>query len=150
MSNRIDNAAPPDAEAVARKRSRIRLRWTIGLPIAILPFLFGGMVMTEAGHGNYALIACVTFPLGMLVWFLLMKTDPPIAVFLVAITIATMFQWAYFGFVLDRLLAPSLAAPNRRKCVKCGYRLRGLKEPRCPECRTPFDPSLLVESKPEE
>jgi hypothetical protein len=29
-------------------------------------------------------------------------------------------------------------------CPKCGYDLTGLREPRCPECGTPFDPSLLV------
>jgi len=31
----------------------------------------------------------------------------------------------------------------RRLCAKCGYLLAGLREPRCPECGTPFDPSLL-------
>ncbi len=28
-------------------------------------------------------------------------------------------------------------------CVQCGYTLRGLTEPRCPECSTEFDPSTL-------
>ncbi len=28
-------------------------------------------------------------------------------------------------------------------CSKCGYNLTGLRDPRCPECGTPFDPSLL-------
>jgi hypothetical protein len=28
-------------------------------------------------------------------------------------------------------------------CAGCGYNLTGLVEPRCPECGTPFDPSLL-------
>ena len=35
---------------------------------------------------------------------------------------------------------------RRRKrglCLKCGYDLRGLTEPRCPECATEFDPSNL-------
>lgn len=32
---------------------------------------------------------------------------------------------------------------GRRVCARCGYDLRGLVEPRCPECGTPFDPSLL-------
>jgi len=29
-------------------------------------------------------------------------------------------------------------------CSHCGYSLWGLTEPRCPECGTPFDPSLLT------
>jgi hypothetical protein len=28
-------------------------------------------------------------------------------------------------------------------CAKCGYDLRGLPEPRCPECGTPFDPKAV-------
>ena len=28
-------------------------------------------------------------------------------------------------------------------CQKCGYNLRGLPEPRCPECSTPFDPATI-------
>jgi len=28
-------------------------------------------------------------------------------------------------------------------CVECGYSLKGLIEPRCPECNTPFDENLL-------
>lgn len=32
---------------------------------------------------------------------------------------------------------------NIRVCKKCGYNLRGLRDPRCPECGTPFDPNLL-------
>jgi hypothetical protein len=28
-------------------------------------------------------------------------------------------------------------------CMRCGYSLRGLTLPRCPECGTPFDPHLL-------
>lgn len=29
-------------------------------------------------------------------------------------------------------------------CPKCGYNLTGLKDYRCPECGTPFDPVLLM------
>ena len=35
---------------------------------------------------------------------------------------------------------------KRRKrglCLNCGYNLKGLTEPRCPECNTPFDEHLL-------
>jgi len=30
--------------------------------------------------------------------------------------------------------------PDTARCLKCGYLLRGLPEPRCPECAQPFDP----------
>jgi hypothetical protein len=32
---------------------------------------------------------------------------------------------------------------NPWECARCGYLLYGLREPRCPECGTPFSPSLL-------
>lgn len=32
------------------------------------------------------------------------------------------------------------------RCESCGYTLRGLPEPRCPECRTPFDRELVTEA----
>ena len=30
------------------------------------------------------------------------------------------------------------------RCAECGYDMRGLPEPRCPECGTPFDPEDMV------
>lgn len=38
---------------------------------------------------------------------------------------------------------PPPRAPRRGRCGECGYLLVGLPEPRCPECWTQFDPSLL-------
>jgi hypothetical protein len=32
-------------------------------------------------------------------------------------------------------------------CRKCGYDIRGLPEPRCPECGTPFDPKWLQKDR---
>lgn len=32
------------------------------------------------------------------------------------------------------------ALPDSAVCLKCGYLLRGLTEPRCPECGRAFDP----------
>ena len=34
----------------------------------------------------------------------------------------------------------SLIVPDRALCTGCNYALRGLSEPRCPECGRPFDP----------
>jgi hypothetical protein len=33
-------------------------------------------------------------------------------------------------------------------CVRCGYSLYGLDEPRCPECGTAFDPRLMLSLTP--
>jgi hypothetical protein len=54
--------------------------------------------------------------------------------------------WAYPLGKLVLALRARLLVPWRRRrhglCVRCGYSLRGLPEPRCPECGTPFDPKL--------
>jgi len=38
------------------------------------------------------------------------------------------------------------ALPESAKCWKCGYALRGLAEPRCPECGTAFDAHAVLAS----
>ena len=38
---------------------------------------------------------------------------------------------------------------NPSNCANCGYMLRGLTTPRCPECGTPFTPPV-IEVKPAE
>lgn len=51
---------------------------------------------------------------------------------------------AFFGgllIVIGSLFAlPRLPVWESGCCVQCGYSLRGLPLPRCPECGTPFDP----------
>ncbi|MGE5607712.1 MAG: hypothetical protein ACM359_00515 [Bacillota bacterium] len=44
---------------------------------------------------------------------------------------------------IQRTLRQQLLARGVPICLGCGYDLRGQLEPRCPECGTPFDPSLL-------
>ncbi|MGE5608011.1 MAG: hypothetical protein ACM359_02050 [Bacillota bacterium] len=55
------------------------------------------------------------------------------------------------GAIYTMLMAPlswlvGRAVPELRQfgaCTHCGYLLYGLREPRCPECGQPFDPSWL-------
>ena len=52
----------------------------------------------------------------------------------------------FLGFAWARLFVRHLHLRRRRKlglCVKCGYRLEGLTEPRCPECATEFDEQVI-------
>lgn len=49
-------------------------------------------------------------------------------------------------FVVIRVFDLGFSQHQRRRrrklgqCVKCGYSLKGLTEPRCPECNTPYEP----------
>lgn len=55
--------------------------------------------------------------------------------------------YALVGFVFARLHAFVDSKRRKRRrgfCITCGYCLRGLIEPRCPECNTPF----VEEEKP--
>ena len=44
---------------------------------------------------------------------------------------------------LRRYLRETLVAAGVPVCLSCGYNLRGLTEPRCPECGAPFDEAFL-------
>jgi len=57
-----------------------------------------------------------------------------IIVYLIILFVASMLAWVNH---------PWLSKYKRFECQHCGYLLFGLKTPRCPECGTEFDPSLL-------
>jgi hypothetical protein len=42
-----------------------------------------------------------------------------------------------YSLVLEELPTSKFVEVDR-ECLKCGYNLRGLRDPRCPECGTPF------------
>ena len=59
--------------------------------------------------------------------------------------------FAYAFMTLPWVIQVTRSAPRDHdlwSCVQCGYLLYGLHEPRCPECGTPFDPTLLQETPP--
>jgi len=41
------------------------------------------------------------------------------------------------GLILDAIDTPSMTSKDQA-CRRCGYNLRGLNDPRCPECGTTF------------
>ncbi len=47
--------------------------------------------------------------------------------------------------IVKRKLRTELVKRGVPICIPCGYDLRGLTEPRCPECGTSFDSALLGE-----
>jgi hypothetical protein len=81
------------------------------------------------------------------------------------VTLVNVFNWSpsfahdpfllmsgvyILGMGYPGALAFRLPSPIRSpyECQKCGYLLYGLIEPRCPECGTGFDPSLMGEMTP--
>lgn len=51
--------------------------------------------------------------------------------------------WIYRD-ALKKQLRLQLNKSGTAICVHCGYLLKGLPEPRCPECGEPFDPNMHV------
>lgn len=79
------------------------------------------------------------FPWGYVVYFF--RENLPAPVFLVLFAgiggIPLLLAWLSSRF-LTRPWSP------KGKCYRCGYDLRGLPEPRCPECGRKFDVAQLV------
>jgi len=129
-----------------RKPSRV---WTFGLPIAMLPVLAIGIVMGGAGHGDFTLLMCATFPAGLLYAFVLDLLGPGDELFALPILLLCIAQWAFFGYLIDSVIGTFSHAADPSVCVRCGYQLRALTEPRCPECGTPFDAASLKSQQPD-
>jgi len=68
-------------------------------------------------------------------------------VYIVCITL--LLPLCVLGYVILGMMSFISIAKNdseyATRCMKCGYNLYGLTEPRCPECGTPFDPKLNEE-----
>ncbi|MBN1347474.1 MAG: hypothetical protein JXQ73_32590 [Phycisphaerae bacterium] len=63
---------------------------------------------------------------------------PPFAAPLGLALCGFWLTWLY-RYSIRRSLREQLAKSGVPICVECGYQLRGLTEPRCPECGTPSD-----------
>jgi hypothetical protein len=57
--------------------------------------------------------------------------------------VSFLFYLAIIPATANHIVALLEAMRDGRECEKCGYLLIGLREPRCPECGTAFDPARL-------
>jgi len=85
------------------------------------------------------------WPLAQFVWLLIYQvssgcryasypiidTRPP---FLAAYLLAVVLLYAYRTTPLLRTEVVQAVGPDELRCTSCGYMLRGLEDPRCPEC----------------
>jgi len=62
----------------------------------------------------------------------------------ILVPLASVPGWWLIRHRLRPFLAAELATRGFIVCARCGYHLKGLADPRCPECGTPFDPGLLT------
>ena len=108
-------------------------------------------VLLAAAHPRFrvvlagAVVSAVTFVVGIAIahvaigrqWSLWWLLQDALQVMGFATVIYTLLGVATMRFV-SRWRRVGGAEPGR--CEHCGYLLRGLPEPRCPECGEPFDP----------
>lgn len=86
-----------------------------------------------------ALQACILFGDKLIHDFVRSDMDPPLSLFALAVLSYTVGSSLLTGFIHNR----RRTSRTTGTCIECGYLLRGLVEPRCPECGTRFDPKLL-------
>jgi len=118
-------------------------------------FIGSGLSVSSEALMLWGFFMAIDFPTGWLIipiglW---LESSVGTAHGLVGENIFTAVMFLMLGgaqyFCVGRLI---LWLRKRRKvhdllpsCRSCGYCLRGLTEPRCPECGTPFSPDLIDE-----
>ena len=142
---------------LGRKRSSLRVRlWRRWIPeLDLLPPHAWNGALQRAGVGNNwqtnllvsAIILLCLFGVDYVRSFLHSTFPlPPWAVWsITALMLAGLLTWGLWltRGRIRRRLRELLILEGFPICGPCGYDLRGLTEPRCPECGTPFDEKLL-------
>ena len=65
--------------------------------------------------------------------------------FAITVFLVVGVLWLLFSIIAYLLGLRATRPELPGMCRRCEYDLRGLSEPRCPECGTPFDPSKIKE-----
>ena len=124
--------------------------WLVTLVVA------GGLVSITQPRTKYWILGWIPFLLlcswvtsallGYLDFFTPGCIDSPAAMN-VMINIFVLLPMTILGYLILAIfsfMAPKGNADvSKSHCVKCGYNLKGLPEPRCPECGTPFGPKAV-------
>ncbi|MCG3127504.1 MAG: hypothetical protein CHACPFDD_02364 [Phycisphaerae bacterium] len=112
-----------------------------GGPVALLlalPLAFPTLVVLLSLSRPRTTTICFGTFLAAAAWLaanLIARSGRPLAL---ALPLA-LLVWPITAF-LAILLASARGRRNGHVCRACGYALTGLRDPRCPECGTPFDP----------
>lgn len=80
-------------------------------------------------------------------WMALPRWSAIVVVSLLVLIGTQVLRW-YHLQPTRRRLREQLVRSGVPICIQCGYLLKGLSEPRCPECGREFDPKLLQVSGP--
>ncbi len=143
----------------AKKISR-RTKWLLGNQVRVFPEL---AALDDLDHRLQVLIAAGRHTRPTL--FVMVGLIQPIIILLTrdwfkAVDAKYYFlpitlYFCCFGFLLvtvpfrvhrkqmQRTIRQKINEFGRRVCMECGYRLKGITEPRCPECGQPFSFSEL-------
>jgi hypothetical protein len=165
----VDPPAPDPARQrrrVARARVLVAVTWAVSLVATVLvaagqveSVLVTGWVLFVGGMAIASLAAGTGYPMAVRIGI------GHCAVCLFVLLVVNVAGWGphqagepltLIGalYVFGMLPVSVLAWQNPPRevdpavCVRCGYSLFGLHEPRCPECGTPFDPKLLLTLTP--
>lgn len=128
------NRALARAKGVALP-GRSRWRWPIYLLGA-----FGGL----AAVGVFGWFTIRWLPLAPAVKEWLFSGLSPLLLMCPVLILSIVVAWL-FRSRIRWALRRELAQAGVPICIECGYDLRGLSRPRCPECGEPFDATLLGE-----
>jgi len=130
----------------SKRRSRAEFwkaaRFVLWMMAALTVFQLA-LVSVALMYGSKHIAAALSQTVPAFLWDQLRNHDDlPRLLWLLGAWAAAALAMLYVAYRLG-----SVVRGLEGKCVRCGYMLRGLPEPRCPECGTPFNPADLEEDR---
>lgn len=109
------------------------------LMLGLLAFAFRRALMSASVAVLIGSLGVVSVGIWVLIDVLFLNQANAMA----AVPLLFLPLWQLLGVGLTWLIARSIAEPKRtsdQRCANCGYKLRGLRSSRCPECGTLISP----------